>query len=116
MPPKRMVLTTDVYPLLGKIETAGGPLIERWKAEVVQQLKSEIKEKVYQCSLKLDFYISKDLIWKVDIDNLAEPVLNAVKEAGAYYDDSLVCNVEITKIPVLGHLMEKLHIELWEWE
>ena len=116
---KRMVLNIDVYPLLGKIETRGSPRVKGWKALIIQQLKDKIKEKASQCSLKLDFHISEDRIYRIDIDNLAQPVLNAIEKAGIYYSDSLIYNIVITKIPVLTvreHLLEKLHIELWEWE
>jgi len=114
-----MVLNIDIYPLLGKIETRGSPRVEGWKAMVVQQLKDKIKEKTSQCSLKLDFYVSESRIYKVDIDNLAQPVLNAIEKAGVYHNDSGVYNIEITKIPILTvreHLLEKLHVELWEWK
>jgi len=70
-----------------------------------------------ECSLKLDFYVSESRIYKVDIDNLARPVLNAIEKTGVYYNDSEVYNIEVTKIPVptvREHLLEKLHVELWE--
>ena len=79
-------------------------------------VKDKIKEKVSQCSSKLDFNISEDRIWKIDIDNLTKPVLDAMKEARAYYDDTDVYNAEITKIAVDQPMLEKVHIELWEWE
>ncbi len=112
---KRMFLNIDIYPLLGKIETRGSSKVEGWKAQVVHQLKDKIKEKASQCSLKLDFYISENRIYKVDIDNLAQPVLNAIEKARAYYNDSGVYNIEITKTP-RENFPEKLHIELWEWK
>ena len=115
---KRKVLNTDVYPMssLGyNVETAGSPTVRLWQTMIIRVVKDKIKERISKCSLKLDFYISEQRIWKLDIDNLTKPVLDALKETGIYYDDTDVYNAEITKNPVDQLSFERLHIELWEW-
>ena len=114
MPRKRRVLNTTVYPLY-KIETAKSVGVERWKAQVTRITKV-IKEKLSRCSLKLDFFISEERFSKVDVDNLAKPILDALEKAGAYDDDTLVIHLEVTKVAVFEPLLEKVHIELFEWE
>ena len=73
-----------------------------------------MKKPTKECSVRLEFYISKEGLTKGnDVDNLAKPVLDALKAAAAIIDDPFVFNLDVTKFPAIDY--EKVHIELWEW-
>ena len=51
----------------------------------------------------------------MDIDNLCKSVLDALDLSGLYSDDSLVHNLESSKISINQDDPEGVRIQVWEW-
>jgi Holliday junction resolvase RusA-like endonuclease len=108
----RKIIDTIV---VGRVSVWANPPYEsQWKNKIVEKVKPLVKAPARECSLKLEFYIPRErLRTGNDVDNLAKPVMDALKAAHVILDDPYVFNLEVTKFPVVD--VEKMHIELWEW-
>ena len=66
-------------------------------------------------AVKIEFWIDSSRISgnRLDVDNLAKPVLDALKNAGLVYDDSLVYDVHVIKHVTTGS--ERVVVTVSEW-
>jgi Holliday junction resolvase RusA-like endonuclease len=94
-----------------------------------KELETELREKatkdklreanIPMYSVKLEFSFERSRLLRpkrLDIDNSVKDTLDILKKAGVFPDDSLVYNVEATKIPLPPNEKKELtHIEVWEW-
>jgi len=66
-------------------------------------------------AVNLEVFIAKKRINgnRLDCDNLAKPVLDAMKKAGIIHDDSLVYDLHVTKHAT--NFLEHLEITVSEW-
>lgn len=101
--------------VVGRVSVWANPPYEvPWKNKIIEAVKPIAESPTKNCSIRLKFYISEErLTVGNDVDNLAKPVLDALKAAGAIVDDPSVFNLDVTKVPATDE--EKVHIELWKW-
>jgi len=87
-----------------------------WRHLIIETVKKELPKDFYPLSavsLRLDFYLFNCEI--NDIDNLVKPVMDALKVAGLFKDDSAVYHLETMKdnAPLRSDVGVK--IQAWEW-
>jgi len=89
-----------------------------WQGLIIKEIEpvaSKLVKKNNPISVKFSFYLHKGRISKVDIDNLCKSVLDALDLSGLYADDSLVHNLEASKISIDDDDPEGVRIQAWEW-
>lgn len=67
-------------------------------------------------SVELKFFLAPRRIYgmqKNDLDNLAKPVLDAMKRIGIIHDDADVFRLEVTKFPTNGE--EGVYVRVRDW-
>ena len=110
---KKQVLDTYV---IGEVKTYR--MDKYWQGLIIKEIKrfsSKLFKKNRPLSVKLSFYLHESRITKVDIDNLCKSVLDALNLSGLYSDDSLVHNLEASKISIDEVDPEGVRIQVWEW-
>jgi len=99
----------------GKIGTNSSS--DQWKQDLERQLSKVPPSLTYgsKVAVSLEAFIDKKRINgnRLDCDNLAKPVLDAMKKAHIIHDDSLVYDLHVTK-HATGFL-EHLEITVSEW-
>jgi len=89
-----------------------------WKELIIKEVKPAASKRVGKnnpLSIKLSSYLHEGRISKVDIDNLCKSVLDALDRSGIYSDDSLVHNLEASKMRIHDDDPEGVRIQAWEW-
>jgi len=110
---KKQVLDTYV---IGEVKTYR--MDKYWQGLIIKEIErfaSKLFKKNGPLSVKLSFYLHESRITKVDIDNLCKSVLDALDLSGLYSDDSLVHNLEASKISIDEVDPEGVRIQVWEW-
>jgi Holliday junction resolvase RusA-like endonuclease len=110
---KKQIL--DKY-IIGEVKTYR--MDRYWQGSIFMEIEpvaAKLVKKNSSLSIKLSFYLHKSRISEVDIDNLCKSVLDALDLSGLYSDDSLVHNLEASKIPIDHDDPEGVRIQVWEW-
>ena len=110
---KKQILDTYV---IGAVKTYR--MDKYWQGLIIKKIEpvtSKLVKKNRPLSIKLSFYLHKGRISKVDIDNLCKSILDALDLSGLYSDDSLVHNLESSKISIDEDDPEGVRIQAWEW-
>ena len=105
----------DTY-VIGDVKTYR--MDEYWQELIIKEIEmftSKLIKRNGPLSVKLSFYLHDGRISKVDIDNLCKSVLDALDRSGLYSDDSLVHNLEASKISLEEADPEGVRIQVWEW-
>lgn len=104
----------------------------QWKDVIVKRIKTYREEKKIapdiimlqgteysiriECCFRQFDANQKYNIQNIDCDNLAKPVLDALKEAKVWNDDRVVYNLEVTKQPISKDENDYAVITIWEWQ
>jgi len=92
------------------------PFKQMWTEEIAEKIRPYVKKRLESCSVVLRFHLSEKQFGRLEtnVDNLAKPILDALKPSGIVADDRDVFNMEVTKFWTLGE--EKVQIEIYGWK
>ena len=90
---------------------------KEWKQDLERELSQVPSSLTFgkKLAVKAEFWISPTRVNgnKLDCDNLAKPLLDAIKNVGLVYDDSLVYDLHVTKHTTTAN--ENLVLTVSEW-
>ncbi len=92
-------------------------VINKWRNDVERSLGSldlsfAHKQKI---SVEIKFWISSYRLRtkRNDLDNLAKPILDCMKQIGMIVDDAEIFHLDVTKFPTTGE--EEIRLVVKEW-